>query len=254
MPIGYSTRGHGPIRVILLHGWLSDQAVFDQIKPLFDESVYSVAFMDFRSYGLSAHLTGDYSIDEIADDTLSVADALGWDRFHILGHSMGGQVMQKVAVKQPDRVISGIAVSPVPASGFEMDAATYSFFQSSAEDQSALAEIFNTLTGKRYANAVLSHLVSKTRDATSKAAYLGYLRAWVKTDFSADVGVVRAPILVIAGRHDGALGPAQMETTYLKQLPNVEIDVIEAAGHYPMLETPLELFSKVDAFFSQALG
>lgn len=251
MSIGYTTIGHGKIRLIVLHGWLSDSAVFNQIKPFFDKEIYTIAFMDFRGYGESSHITGNYSIDEIADDALSVADELGWSTFHILGHSMGGQVVQKVAIKAPNRVLSGIAVAPVPASGFGMDTETYGFFQTSAEDDSALAEIFNILTGKRHAKSFLNELVSRARISTTKTAYLGYLKTWVKSDFSADVSAVQSPILVIAGAHDGALGPDILKATYLKQLSNVTLEVISAAGHYPMLETPPELFDKIDSFLSQ---
>lgn len=254
MNIGFSTTGEGPVRVIVLHGWLSDTGVFDQVVPFFDASKYSLARMDFRGYGASAGLQGDYSIEEIAKDALSVADELGWDTFHVMGHSMGGMAVQKMALLAPSRVLSGVAISPVPASGFEMDTDTAAFFQSSADDDAALAEIFNILTGKRHAAPFLNILVKRARAATTKAAYLGYLDAWTNTDFSADVATVKTPILVVAGACDGALGPDHMRATYLAQLANARLEVIDAAGHYPMLETPPELFTKVDAFLTEHGG
>lgn len=251
MTIGFSTIGTGSIRLIVLHGWLSDSGVFDQIKPFFDETRYSLAFMDFRGYGASEGLTGDYSIDEIAHDALSVADELGWDTFHVMGHSMGGMAVQKMALIAPERVLSGVAVTPVPASGFAMDSDTAAFFQSSADDDAALAEIFNILTGKRHAASFLDVLVKRARGATSKAAYLGYLDAWTNTDFSADVAAIKAPVFVVAGASDGALGPDHMRTTYLTQLTNVRMSVIDGAGHYPMLETPPEFFAMLDACLTE---
>ena len=250
MNVGFSRTGEGPIRVIVLHGWLSDSGVYDQVKPFFDPAKYSLIFMDFRGYGLSTGHSGAYSIDEIAQDVLSVADHVGWDRFHVVGHSMGGMVMQKVALLAPQRVLSGVATTPVPASGFEMDDGTAAFFQSSGEDDAALAEIFNVLTGKLHAASVLNVLVDRARQGTTKEAYLAYLNAWTKTDFAADVAAIETPILVIAGANDGALGPDHMEKTYLVQLKNVQMQVINGAGHYPMLETPIEFFTKLDAYLT----
>lgn len=250
MTINYRVQGHGDLRLIVLHGWLSDSQIFDGITPFFDERKYTLAFVDYRGYGMSRGISGKYTIDEIAADTLAVADELGWRQFHVLSHSMGGMVIQKMAVMAPSKVLSGAAITPVPASGFDMDEGTLSFFQSSATDDTALTEIFNILTGKRHPTTFLTGLVAKTRAATNHDAYLGYLAAWTKTDFSAEVGEIKAPILVIAGAHDGALGPDHMNSTYMSQLTNVSMDVLDGAGHYPMLETPPELFGRIDAFFT----
>ncbi len=246
MAIGCHVSGFGPIRLIALHGWLSDRGVFDGIAPYFDTSRFTVAYMDYRGYGDSRSLNGTFSIDEIADDALELATDLGWGDFHVMGHSMGGMVLQKMALKAPDRISSGIAVTPVAASGFVMDAQTSAFFQSAADDDVALTEIFNILTGERHSKRVLQRLTDAARRATTRTAFLGYLKAWTETDFADAVKSVAAPVLVIAGVHDGAVGPSVMQDTYLKQLPNARMEVLDGAGHYPMIETPAALFKLVE--------
>lgn len=246
MTIGHQVTGNGPTHLFILHGWLSDHTVYDTIMPWFDPDKYTIARMDYRGYGLSRDMEGDYSIEEIANDALALADQLGWDKFHMLGHSMGGMVIQKMALKAPDRLQSAIAATPVPASGFDMDSDTRGFFQSSADDDTALTEIFNILTGQRHATSFLQGLTAAARQSTTRAAYLGYLKAWTKTNFADDAKQIKTPILVIAGAKDGALGPDTMNDTYMKQLSNVRMQVIQAAGHYPMLETPPEFFSLIE--------
>ncbi len=44
---------------------------------------------DFRGYGRSSGLTGDCSITEMGSDIVDLADALEWQEFHLVGHSMG---------------------------------------------------------------------------------------------------------------------------------------------------------------------
>lgn len=206
--------------------------------------------MDFRGYGLSRDLHGNYTIEEIADDALALVNRLGWNEFHILGHSMGGMVLQKMALRAPARVLSGIAATPVAASGFEMDEGTRVFLQSAADDDVALTEIFNILTGKRHAKSFLESLTQSARRSTTRNAFLGYLDSWTRTNFAEEVKTIDTPILVIAGAHDGALGPSAMKASYLKQLRNVQMKVIDGAGHYPMLETPAEFFNLVDDYLA----
>ncbi len=251
MTIGCHVSGYGSARLLVLHGWLSDKGVYDFVAPLFEQARYSVAQMDFRGYGRSRNLRGDYTIDEIADDALAFANDLGWTEFHVLGHSMGGMVLQKMALKAPARLLSGIAAAPVAASGFAMDEGTRAFFQSAADDDAALTEIFNILTGKRQAKNFLEGLTQAARRATTRDAFLGYLEAWTRTNFAKEVNTIATPVLVIAGAHDGALGPKAMEETYLRQLKNVQMKVIDGAGHYPMLETPVEFFNIVEDYLAQ---
>ena len=163
---------------------------------------------------------------------------------------MGGTVLQKMILKTPNQILSGIATTPVPASGFEMDDGTRSFFESSADDDAALTEIFNILTGQRHATSFLRSLTRVARCTTTRAAYLGYLTAWTQSDFSADVAAIKPPVHVIAGAKDGALGPDVMNDTYMKQLDNAHLHVIEAAGHYPMLETPPDFFDLIEKILS----
>ncbi|KPH76975.1 alpha/beta fold hydrolase [Bosea vaviloviae] len=249
MTLKANVSGYGPRRVLFLHGWLSDHHVFDTIVPCFSQAEFTIAQMDFRGYGLNrAAVTGTYSVDEIAKDALDLCDLLGWQEFQVVGHSMGGMVIQKMALQAPGRVTSAVAATPVPASGFPVDDGTRTFFETAADDDSALTAIFNTLTGERYSSSFLEGLTAAARGAISREAFLGYLRTWTTTDFSAEVGSIGTPVLVIGGATDNALGPEFLKETYLKQLPNALLHVIEHSGHYPMLEVPPEFFGIVETF------
>lgn len=50
----------------------------------------------YRGYGVSRHLDGAYTVEEIAADCLELAGAMGADRFDLVGHSMGGKVIQRM--------------------------------------------------------------------------------------------------------------------------------------------------------------
>lgn len=56
-----------------------------------------------------------YSGEDLVDDAAAVLDALGWRRAHIFGHSMGGLVAQRFAIRHPGRVLTLVTSSAVPS-------------------------------------------------------------------------------------------------------------------------------------------
>ncbi|MCC6748559.1 MAG: alpha/beta hydrolase [Deltaproteobacteria bacterium] len=91
-------------RVIALHGWLDNAASFARLAPLLP-GVRLVA-LDLPGHGLSDHRGpgGAYHLVDWVADVTDAADALGWTRFSLLGHSMGASVACTLAGALPDRV------------------------------------------------------------------------------------------------------------------------------------------------------
>lgn len=95
--------GRGP-RVLALHGWLDNAASFLPMAPYL--SGLDVVAVDLPGHGHSAHLPpgADYSFSVAIASVLDVADALGWDRFRLLGHSMGAGISSLIAAACPERI------------------------------------------------------------------------------------------------------------------------------------------------------
>lgn len=143
MIIGHTLYGHGDEPVMALHGWFGDHSAFEPILPWLDPEVFTYAFMDYRGYGESKDRTGEYSLREIAADALALADQLGWRRFHLVGHSMGGMAIQRIAADAPARIKSLVGITPVPACGFPLDQPTWAIFAGAA--QSAALDVVVSL-------------------------------------------------------------------------------------------------------------
>lgn len=90
--------------VLALHGWMDNANSFDRLAPLLAD-VRLVA-LDMAGHGKSDHRAGHmpYYMWEYALDVLDVVDGLGWARFSLLGHSLGGGVATLVAGLVPERV------------------------------------------------------------------------------------------------------------------------------------------------------
>lgn len=96
----------GDAPVLALHGWLDNAQSFAPMAPFLD-GVDLVA-LDLPGHGLSDRRPPGvrYHFDDNLFDVLAAADRLGWERFHLLGHSMGGAIGTLVAAACPERVIS----------------------------------------------------------------------------------------------------------------------------------------------------
>jgi pimeloyl-ACP methyl ester carboxylesterase len=66
-----------------------------------------------------------YTAEDMTDDAAAVLDALGWDSAHLFGHSMGGQVAQRIAVRHPKRVRSITSSASLPGDTGSLAAARY---------------------------------------------------------------------------------------------------------------------------------
>lgn len=108
-----AARAIGPVDgrpVLALHGWLDNAASFRALEPYL-ESVRLVA-LDLVGHGFSAHRPEamPYYIWDNVADVLAVADELGWERFHLLGHSMGAGIASLLAGVMPERVLSLVLI------------------------------------------------------------------------------------------------------------------------------------------------
>ncbi len=79
---------------------------------MFAAEGYHVVRFDNRDVGLSSKLDGepDYALADMASDAVAVLDAVGAQRAHVLGCSMGGMVVQRLAIDHPDRLFSMTSV------------------------------------------------------------------------------------------------------------------------------------------------
>jgi pyruvate dehydrogenase E2 component (dihydrolipoamide acetyltransferase) len=107
----YVVQGEGGDAVVMLHGfggrlesWVSNQGALADGR--------TVLALDLPGHGESSPDVGTGSLDELATVVLAFLDALGIDRTHLVGHSMGAALCLVLADREPDRVRSLALVGP----------------------------------------------------------------------------------------------------------------------------------------------
>ena len=251
--IKFTKLGNGVEPVIVIHDWFSDVSSYEVMERFLNVDDFRYYFIDLRGYGKSKDINGNCTVEEAADDIMLVADQEGLDKFHIVGHSMSGMIVQYIDVIAADRLKSVTCITPVPACGspvpedvdeFLVDAAT-------ANDESA-REIVQMMTGNRYGDTFINYKVERWRQTAFPEARVAYMRMFTQTNFADRIKGTATPYLVVVGGYD-AEGHSKevMQQTFGKWMKNCKIEVFAESGHYPMQEQPVLLAAAIEKFIRE---
>jgi pimeloyl-ACP methyl ester carboxylesterase len=110
----------GAAKVLCLHGWLDNAASFVPLAPHLQD--FDVLALDFAGHGHSAHRPANshYYFANNLFDVDAAMEELGWEKCHMIGHSMGGGVASSLAAAMPERVdklclLDAVGVITLPA-------------------------------------------------------------------------------------------------------------------------------------------
>lgn len=246
--IAHTTYGEGPIHVIALHGWFADHSAFEGLLPALDPARFTIALPDYRGYGAARSSNGPFDLATVAGDALALAKDLGWDRFSLIGHSMGGKAVLRAAVEAPGAVERIVGITPVWAGAAPFDPDTLAFFRSAADSLGARQAILNLTTGERLPPHWLRTAAERSARLSTRDAFAAYLESWALDDFAEAASALPHPVLIIAGGQDRGISEEWLRASWLAHLAHARIAVLPEAGHYPMDECPLILGSTIAAF------
>ncbi|WP_329124652.1 alpha/beta fold hydrolase [Streptomyces sp. NBC_01465] len=254
MTIPHRLIGSGDHKVLVLHDWFGTSAGWGPFLEYLDGDAFSYAFMDYRGYGVRKDVPGELTLAEIADDALALADQLGWERFSLIGHSMGGKAVQQVLAQAPQRVRKLVGLAPVPADPYPLDADGEALFYGAAEDRDKRFTILDLVTGRRAGRVWLNRMVDQSLELSTREAFGGYVRGWVSVDLTDKIKGSPVPVKVVVGAFDLALTADVMRGTWLAHYPNAELEELAGSGHYPMYETPVALAATLETFLGGPNG
>lgn len=253
--------GVGGRPLLLVHGFTGSRNDFDPvIGPLADLGWHVVA-PDLRGHGDSSQPADEeaYSFPAFADDMVAVVDALGWDTFVLLGHSMGGMVAQMITLAVPDRV-RGLVLMDTSHTHVHVDPELVELGIKIAREegldtlvtlQRDLEDPLATPAHLRLCATVPGY-ADRGEDNTrrsSPAMYASMARHITSDhDRLAELAAVRCPALVIVGEQDTPfLAPSErMAAT----IPGARLEVLADAGHSPQFESPDEWWRAVGPFLA----
>ncbi|MFE9022864.1 alpha/beta fold hydrolase [Streptomyces sp. NPDC007808] len=244
----HEVHGEGAHKVFAVHGWFADRSAYAAVLPDLDRTDFTYVLVDLRGYGGAKDAAGACTTAEAALDLVELADRLGWGRFSVVGHSMGGAVGQRLLAVAPHRLRRLVGVSPVPASGLALPPEQWELFADAAHKPENRRAIIDVTTGGRRPAAWLDRMVARSLAVSDQKAFRAWLDSWATEDFHGRVEGSPVPALAVAGALDPALSADLLRHTWMTWYPRAELCELPAAGHYAMDETPLELIRVIEDF------
>ena len=247
-PSGNDDEGRDPQMAILVHGWPQFASSWEGIaRELLGSGIAVVAY-DQRAYSPGARPDGveNYTVAELAADLDAIANELGIERFHLVGHDWGGVMAWMYAAWHPERLHSLTVLStPNPVGILETTATDESqqkkgsYITGIRDDpegsRDALladgAALLRSLYGDAVSADAVDAYVARLSEPGVLDATLRYYLALGTGEFPADP-VITVPTLYFWGDGDIAFSRASAEKSREYTSGEYEFEILEGASHW----------------------
>jgi 3-oxoadipate enol-lactonase len=226
----------GPV-VCFTHSLNSDGGMWaEQMQPLLAAG-FHVLRLDMRGHGGSDPVPGDYTMSTLAADVALAIDALGLDRVHYIGLSIGGMLGQAFAIEHAAKLKSLMLCDTLPATQPDAKTAWGPRIETTKKANS-LEPLADGTMDRWFTEAFKPRKPARWKQLrdTSAAAILNF-------DFLSKLPTLKVPTLVVCG--DGDPGTPPTENKRIASLvPGARYEEIAAARHFPNVEQP-EAFNRI---------
>ncbi len=254
----YVEQGEGPL-VVLLHGFPEFWFEWREQIPALADAGFRVVAPDMRGYNLSDKPKGisAYRGQTVANDIAALINHLGEESAVVVGHDWGGAIAWWLAMERPEVVKRlGVMNCPHPyrmARAFrtfrQLRKSWYMFaFQLpflpekalSRKDFAAMRKVFKTDPTHPYSDDEIERYVEAWRQPGALRGMLGYYRAAFRRTSPRELNrlpKVDAPVLVIWGKQDTALG-SELAEPPPELVPNSRVEFLPDASHWSPHDEP----------------
>ena len=253
------SRGHGP-PVLFCHGVTLSSRVWAKQFESFPAAGFRAVAFDSRGHGHSTIGETGHSIDNLADDLLTVLEALDLHDAILVGHSMGGMAVQAFAIRHPEVVrarVKGLVLQSTASHNLVSDAQR---LRNTLERLAGLGPDLGALMRQRNLGFLLARIgfgndphashVEATRQmlgACSRETIRDAATALLSLDLTAGLPRVTVPTLVLVGTAD-ALTPPRDAQRIAELIPGARLVEYPGAGHMLMYERTDEVDALIMEF------
>jgi len=254
--------GAGGRPLLIVHGYTGRAADFGDYFDRLGEAGWHVIAPDQRGHGSSSKPADEsaYSLDIFAADLVALADAVGFEHFVVLGHSMGGMITQQLVLAHPDR-IDGVILMDTGHGALQVDPALIELGVTVARNDGieVLADLMGAmddgpLTSDAYRRKVAedpgyAERGDRNLRASSPAMFAAMLQQISQaTDRLDRLATIGAPTLVLVGEEDAPFrGPSDRMA---EVIPDARLVVLAGGGHSPQFEAPDAWWAALSAFLA----
>lgn len=254
-------------QVLALHGWLDNAASFQRLAPLLT-GVHIVA-LDLLGHGRSQHRPPGtaFSFFDWPSEITAAADALGWQRYALLGHSMGAGISSLLPAVAPERIQRVVLLEGVGPLAAPAEQAPEQLAKALADErriEGTTRRVYPDLDsairarmhGTELDAAAARLLVERGTEAVDGGVAFTFdqrLKARSRFRFTQDqvlafLAAIRCPVLAVRASQ-GWPFPARLLESRLAAIPLLE-QVVVKGGHHVHLTHPERVAPAINRFLS----
>jgi len=248
------------ILVVMITGLANSTEYYFRLVPGLAEK-YRVIIFDNRGAGQSDKPDIPYTMDMLTDDAAGLLDALGVDRAHIYGHSMGGAIAQHLALRYPEKTASLVlaCTSCGGRHGVPPDQEYIAYLtdmqrrsQETREETIKRGLHFYFSPDFVHNNPdIIQHFISSyVKHAPPIHSYNRQIEAVMTHDIYDRLPEIKVPTLVVAGGAD-TLTPTENSRILASRIPKAELMIMEDMRHFLIVEAPEELNKAIIDFLER---
>ena len=222
--------------MVFLHSFGGSGKAWAQVAESLGEG-WRCVMPDLRGFGDSDTLPASYVMADAADDVLNLVDALGLERYALVGHSMGGKIAMAIAARQPPGLVQLVLLAPSPPSPEPIAADERTHLLDSYSNRAAAEAATRESSGRPLTDALFLQAVND-RLRTSHAAWRWWLLHGSKENICSALAAIAVPSLVLHGTLDKNISSAVIEQEVMPRLPRARLQTLQGFGHLLPLETP----------------
>jgi pimeloyl-ACP methyl ester carboxylesterase len=248
--LAYESRGEGPV-LLLMQGIGYARWSWDPVVPALAEQ-FRVLSYDNRGIGESDVPPPPYTARQLAEDAVTVLDAAGIDRAHVVGASLGGMAAQELAAGFPERVDRLVLACTTPggAGAVPMPGQTVALMQEAAmlAPEVALRRfVENALAPDADRSLVEKLYQRRLANPPDPVGWQGQAAAGASFDGS---GLeISAPTLVLHGAVDAVVDPGNA-ALLAERIPGARVELFSGCGHLFFWEQPERFAGTVAEFLA----
>lgn len=252
LEIAWRAYGHGE-PVLLVMGLMGSGRAWYRLLPHIARRRRAIV-IDNRGTGDSSRPLGAWTMADLAGDVAAVMDDAGVPEAHVIGASMGGMIVQHLALERPERVRSLVLACTTP--GGRSGTPPWRLLTSLAlrpvvsprRTFGLVAPVLYSERSRRHApDRVAADLEMRIRDATPAHTAIGQVAAIARHDVRERLGQIAAPALVVHGTED-ALVPPERARDLAAGLPDARLQLIEGCGHVLTTDAEQEVATAIEGF------
>ena len=246
--VAHRSAGTGPPELVFVHGWAGSGVYYDETIAALDLDQVRTTSLDLSGHGDSPGGDGEWTLDRIDDEILSVVDAIGAARSVLLGYSMGGKFVQHFALRHPDRVAGLILVAGTQASSMEIPDEMLEGWYAAAGNADAMRDLIRPFLTGPVDEAALDRFAREAA-RSSLPALKGTMRVTLDTDFAGELASLDVPTLVVVGGLDELMPVELLHDEIASKIRGARVVILDC-GHEIPLERPRELALLIEAFLA----